>query len=664
LEAAALEVSDQEEVAAVIVLPSTEYFPPSQSDTLQTFATDIDPGEPVSVTLVDVSLLEMVDTVLGRMAGRSYFFDRTIEGRGTLRTTEAVTKATLLRMLETTLAAQGVVLIDRGDLVLVVPTERVGEVMPSVNLAGTESGLGVGLFVFPLQHASAGALAPVLQQFVPVERSLSADENRNVILFSGSATEAEQLTGLIDTLDRPRFASRGFALVPLQQADEATVAAELQRIFASEGANGTRDVDVLPIARMHAVLIMASSRELLGQATAWAERLDRGEPGAERQLFVYQVQNGRASHLAEILSAAFSGLPGQESFPAATLAPELTPVEVGTDQPRVDLGLAGASIASLDGEDGAAVEVFGNTGLRIIADTSNNALIVVASQAEYDMIQSALRQFDRIPLQVLIEATIAEVTLNDTLRYGLQYFFRSGDVSATFSDLASGAVASTFPGFSFSVTGNNSQIVLDALRRITDVKVISSPQLMVLNNETARLQVGDEVPIAVQSAVSSIDPAAPIVNSIEFRDTGVILEVSPRVNDSGLVLLDILQEVSDVVPTTTSTIDSPTIQQRSVQSTVAVLSGQTIALGGLIRESDNLTVAQVPLLGDIPIVGELFKNTEDTRGRTELLVLMTPRVVRNLVDIQEVTQDLRDRLLALDAFDALEESASVDAAAP
>ena len=189
--------------------------------------------------------------------------------------------------------------------------------------------------------------------------------------------------------------------------------------------------------------------------------------------------------------------------------------------------------------------------------------------------------------------------------------------------------------------------MINALAEVTNVNVISSPQLMVLNHQIARLQVGDQVPVAVQSATSVIDPDAPIVNSIEYRDTGVILEVVPRVNAGGLVVLEITQEVSDVVEKTSSTLNSPTIQQRQIESTVAIQSGETIALGGLIRDSRTQGETGVPLLMDIPLLGNLFKTTTDFNDRTELLVLLTPRVLQGAQDARAITEELRQRLSVL-----------------
>jgi general secretion pathway protein D len=209
-----------------------------------------------------------------------------------------------------------------------------------------------------------------------------------------------------------------------------------------------------------------------------------------------------------------------------------------------------------------------------------------------------------------------------------------------------GAVAPFFPGFNYFFVDTDIQVTLNALKAVTDLKVISSPQLMVLDNQSATLQIGDQVPIETQRAVSVTDPEAPLVSTVQYRDTGVILEVTPRVNSSGLVVLDIVQEVSDVartlLPTTT-----PTIRQRKIKSTVAVHSGETIALGGLIRDSHEVDTFGVPLLSEIPYLGNLFKTTSDTTVRTELLVLITPRVVRDRSEAAAVTDELRNRLRAL-----------------
>jgi general secretion pathway protein D len=268
------------------------------------------------------------------------------------------------------------------------------------------------------------------------------------------------------------------------------------------------------------------------------------------------------------------------------------------------------------------------------------------------MVEAAIKKLDIVPLQVLIEVTVAEVTLNDSLKYGVEWFFRNGSFTA---NQGSGSVADprflfnplSPPGFSFFLNTAGADVVINALDEVTDINIISSPQLLVLNNQSASLTVGDQVPFATESSVSTIDSNAPTVNAIQQVDTGVILNVTPRVNPGGLVIMEIDQEVSDAVQTLSSGIDSPTIQQSKISTTVAVQSGETVALGGLIKDTRTKSTAGIPLLSRLPFIGPLFGTKQDNTERTELLVLITPRVVRNQAEARRVTEELRQRVRAV-----------------
>ncbi|HSV28396.1 MAG TPA: type II secretion system protein GspD, partial [Candidatus Omnitrophota bacterium] len=268
---------------------------------------------------------------------------------------------------------------------------------------------------------------------------------------------------------------------------------------------------------------------------------------------------------------------------------------------------------------------------------------------DYRLVEEALQELDKVPMQVLIEATIAEVGLSDELRYGLQWFFEAGTNQFRFSSATTGVVSPQFPSFAYVGQTSSIRVVLDALNSVTAVNVLSAPKLVVLDNELARLQVGDQVPVPVQSAVSTLNPDSPIVNTIQFRDTGIILEVMPRISSAGTVTMEVRQEVSDVVGTTSSGIDAPTIQQRSIVSTVAVESGQTVALGGLIRDRNSNGRSGIPLLMDIPVAGHLFGTTTKTIDRTELLVLISPKIIRSPAESRKVTDELRRRMKSLES---------------
>jgi general secretion pathway protein D len=400
----------------------------------------------------------------------------------------------------------------------------------------------------------------------------------------------------------------------------------------------------------------------LDRAQIWVERLDRGAEGAGRRIFVYYVENVRAEDLAAILSDVFVGDSRSETrLSRAEVAPGLTPVELGEPtsrrgqqarertedtepasrqaepaqeperRPQAQRSGVGQAIGGL---------VRQSDEIRVIADDATNSLVVLATATEFRMIEATLRKLDVLPLQVLIEVTIAEVELNDTLKYGVEWFFASGNFTTTFSTLADGAVGSAFPGFSFLFDSNDKIAVLNALSEVTDIKVISSPSLMVVDNQSARLQVGDQVPVSTGATTSDTGT----VTSIQQLDTGVVLEVTPRVNPGGLVRMEITQEVSTAEETTTSELDSPTINKRSIETTVAVQTGNTVTLGGLIQDTEEEGVSGVPLLSSIPILGNLFKSTQQVTNRKELLVLITPRVVRNQIEARKVTDELRKRL--------------------
>jgi len=287
-------------------------------------------------------------------------------------------------------------------------------------------------------------------------------------------------------------------------------------------------------------------------------------------------------------------------------------------------------------------------GLKIVPNSENNSLLVLATPSEFQVIDAALKKLDVLPIQVLIEASIAEVTLTDNIRYGLQWAYDTTNGPITLSEAGSGSIASQFPGFSYLFTGRNGiRAVLNGIESLTDVKILSSPKLMVLNNKEALLQVGDQVPVTVQSSISSVGVSAPIVNSVQLRDTGVILRVTPRANKSGRIVLDVAQEVSDASKNSVSGIDSPTISQRKISTTVSVQDGDTVALGGLIRDTKSKGGGGVPYFRKIPVLGQLFGSTSRNGTRTELIVLITPRVMKSEGDSVEIMNELREQFRGL-----------------
>jgi len=276
--------------------------------------------------------------------------------------------------------------------------------------------------------------------------------------------------------------------------------------------------------------------------------------------------------------------------------------------------------------------------------------LIYATPSEYSVIEGMLRKIDIIPLQVLIEATIAEVDLNDSLQYGTQFFLKFGHVSTTlgaasppFENLGSLDFPSTFPGF---ILSHSPRYAIEALAAVTKVRVLSAPQVTVLDNQPARLQVGQQVPVLTGTATSTLAAGAPVVNSVDYHATGVIMQVTPRVNSGGLVSLDIAQEVSSVAAQATNSVSgSPTFNDQTFRTRVAVQDGQTVGMAGLITDNAAEGNTGLPFLKDIPILGTLLSSQNNTRARTELLVLITPHVIHDQRDARALTEDLRSQLI-------------------
>ncbi|MBV8889102.1 MAG: type II secretion system secretin GspD [Alphaproteobacteria bacterium] len=664
----------------------------------------------VTLNFVDMDIREIARTILGTMLKVNYTIDPGVHGTASLETGKPLPRSALISTLETLLNQNGATVIERDGIYRVMPMGAAG----AANAIATARSVGAGAEVVPLRYASAKDLAKLLEPYVAEGGKITADPARNALIVSGDTAARQTLLSLIAAFDIDVLAGQSYALFPVKDGSPDKLAAELDKVFQSENEGALAGVvRVLPMERVNAVLVVSSQPRYIADAQRFFRLAGQVENATARTWHVYYVQNGQSADLENILQRAFtprnvtsSGEPGSTTPAAqqATMNAGRT-AAAGTTGGLLGGGNAGTAAPGLGAAAGAgaatpaaataranqnpAAESLSNEGdtggngtpdrIRIIANRRNNALLIYATPNEYSVIEGMLRKIDIIPLQVLIEATIAEVTLNDQLAYGTQFFLggkvagtlgfnnlstaagststttgattTAGTTAATTSTLtgnallaanAAGAIANNFPGF---VLNYGSRAAINALSQVTQLKVLSSPQVMVLDNEPARLQVGNLVPIITGSSQSTLTSGAPIVNNVDYRETGVIMQVTPRVNSGGLVTLDIAQEVSDVLNTTSSTINSPTFDERLIRTRVAVQDGQTVGMAGLIRDSDTESNAGIPWLKDIPLLGILGSSQNNNRARTELLVLITPHIVHDQRDALSLTEDLRTQLI-------------------
>ncbi len=581
------------------------------------------------LNLVDAPIASAVKNVLGDILQLNYTIDPRVRGTITLQTSAPVNKNTLVDILETTLAANGFAIVKSSGTYQIVPLSEALANTPSVSVPSmTNRGPGLKIQVVELQHISAEEMRTIL---APISRDgsvLRVDNARNYIMIAGTNPDLSAMREAISVFDVDWMRGMSVALHPLKTSRPDAVAKELETIFRAQEGPGTNLIKFVPNERLNSVLVITSRPQLLARAEGWIRQLDRLASTNEEQLFVYAIQNRSAEEMAKVLQSVLSGKSGDPLETTPAVSPDLQQEVVEGQTPA-------PGAASFSGEKG---------GASVVADVENNSLLISTTSRGYERIERILRQIDVLPMQVMLEAVIAEVTLTDELKFGVRWFFENGDFSIGFSDLANGGTGPSFPGMAWSFASSSLEFTLNALSSVTNVKVISSPTLMALNNQEATLQIGDQVPIVTRTATSVDNPDAPTVNTITMKDTGIILNVTPHVNTSGRVLLDIEQEASSVVRTTTSGIDSPTIQQRKVQTRVAVDDGEALIIGGLIQERKTNQRGQVPILGEIPILGNAFKNKTNTIERTELVIFIRPKVVRNVEEARSANEEYRRRL--------------------
>lgn len=558
-------------------------------------------GGNVQISLVNASVAAAAQAVLADTLGLRYAIADGVQGRITIQTTSPVPREVLLDLFEAGLNANGARMQKSGDTVQIVAGVSGSS---SFRLAGQGGRGGSSIIVAPLQYVSASEMLNLLKPQIDQGLNVVPDSRRNILLLSGPAEVTESALDALNIFDVDVLSGKSVALVRLTSGEPEAVVEQAQALFETQEGGALRGVvEFVPNERLGSVLVISSRAAYLDRAVGWIRELDKPGPGAGMYLATYNLQNRSATEVAPILA-----------------------------------GLLGAGDVA-EGEEALAG---GGDGTRVAADDARNALVVRAPRAQHAEIEGLLRELDSPARQVLLEATIAEVTLNDRLDIGTRWFFENGNFDFRSSDQA-GAIAGNDTGFTAVFGSNSANVALSALAAVTDVKVISAPTLMVIDNKEGVLQIGDQVPIVTsQSQDQTAD--APILTQVEYRDTGIILRVRPRIGNGGRVTLDISQEVSDVAETDTSGIDSPTIRQRKVQTSVALTDGQTLALGGLVQESDNVSRSEVPGLGRVPVVGNLFRSKDSRRGRTELLILIRPRVILNDGDANSATAYWRTKL--------------------
>ena len=605
-------------------------------------------GDAVMLNFEQAPLSEVVHTILGDTLGLDYVVEHPVGGEITLRTRSPVPRDQLLTILESLLRNNNVLMI-RGpnDRFFISGSPTMKSTVPSFESAPTT---GFSNVIVPLQYISASEMAEILKPVAREDTFVRIDNGRNLLILAGTQM---QLTGWLDiiaTFDVDRLAGMSVGVFPISNSEVEEVYEELEHILmssASEGGEGAglaSLIRVMPVERLNSIMVVSPRAHYIDTVRQWVEKLDNvQDPASEPTLQIYPVRNGDAAQLAGLLSTIYGGS-GGGGGKSSGVAP-------GMEKATSGGGTSTAAGGSGKGTSGGTFSL--DDDIRVVADEFNNTLLVYATPYEYQKISRILQKLDRIQTQVLIEASIVEVQLVGDLQYGIEWMFNNnlggGDTGTGMLDLGGGLQPTT--GFSYQITNSavETMAVINALATKSLINVISTPSVMVLDNHTAMINVGNQQPIQDRTTVSD---GGVITNSITYKDTGVQLTVTPSVNDGGLVTLEIEQAVTDVGPVDTAT-QQRSFLARDLSSTVAIRDGDSIVLGGLIQDNETTGKTGVPLLMDIPVLGSLFSTTGESNSRTELLVFITPRVMESEQDLRALNNEMRNRMSGIPDFEDL-----------
>ena len=649
-------------------------------------------GNSIVMNWEGADLREVIRSVLGDTLGEAYTIDGSVGGTVTLRTTTGIPREALPATLEMLLRMNGAGMIKEGGIYKILPQAALVRGNTTPQLGNSQRALppGFSVQIVPLRYIGVREMMRILEPFAKDASSVRPDELRNMLILSGTETELRHLVETVDMFDIDWMAGMSVGVFTLQYADVKAVGQELDKAIGDKATSPLAGIlRIIPLERLNALLVITPQPAYLDEAKKWITRLDQAGTGDGPSFFVYNLQNQRAEKLGPLLTQAFTGRAPPAAAPSApTLAPG-TPAgtivnpptfqsQPAVIQPTITVNTTQSQPQNQNQNQG---QTGGRTGeglgivrnIQVVADKDNNTLLIVATAQEYRIIEAALKKLDVPPRQVTMEVTIASVTITDELDFGVEWLFKGGAPSGRGSGgnitrstptnpavplaaaVATAATAAVNPviglaqGFYYIINNSNFpggvQAALHLLDSYGDTKVIANPHLAALDNQKATIKAGDKIPINQQSIVGSTTNV--VTTTSQYIDTGVLMQVTPHINQGGLVTLDIQVEVSDPGAVKNPG-DAPPINTRSIQTMVNVQSGQTMVMGGLIGENKQNTSKGLPLLSRIPVIGGLFGDQTLTNNRTELVMFVTPRVVESELDLKAVVEDLRRRMEKID----------------
>ena len=609
------------------------------------------------------SLHAVVKAILGDLLQQNYVIAPGVQGTVTLATPRPVDAAQAVSLLEMVLGWNNARLVWADGRYNVVPADQalMGTVAPRAGSATNARGFEVR--AVPLRFISASEMEKLLKPYARPNAIVQVDAARNLIVLAGTRAELQNYLRTIEIFDVDWLAGMSVGVFPLQSAEASKVVTELEKVFGEGSKTPLAGMfRFMPLEGTNSVMVITPQAAYLRRIEEFIERMDAGGEGA--RLYVYEVKNVKATDLAEQLSVVYGNA---TSAPAdnngADVMPGLEPVEVRTTDMPPAGGPIGPSAPSTAGPapgGGGELSIAGGE-VGISAVEESNSLLVRASPAQWESIRRAIERLDSMPLQVHIEAQVVEVKLTGSLSYGVSWFFGNDvpDGSSTgepdWQGVARNGIrnyATTLTGgaTNFTFLGPSAAAIINALDRVSDVRVLSAPSVLVRSNVEADFQSGQQIP--VESTIIPREGGGgdddDAYSQVQFRQTGVSLKVKPRVSADGMVFLEITQDVSSPSTSGPTVGNNVSVDNNKLHTEVAVQDGETVMIAGLIKTEQGKGSSGFPGLSRLPVIGALFGQQTRTNNRSELVVLITPEVVRDPADARRLTDEYGQRFRALE----------------
>ncbi len=586
------------------------------------------------------SLQAVVHFILGEILKENYVIAPGVNGKVTFATARPVSRKQILPILEMMLSWNNAALVRNEDRYHVLPQKQAIKGLLTPQLEQAISSQGYQVMAVPLDYISPTEMEKILEPYAQEGAIVKADNARNMLFLAGNYAELNNYLKTIKIFDVDWLAGMSTGIFYLERVDAADIIVELEALFGEGAENPLAGMfRFLPLERLNAVMVITPQEDYLHKAEKWVKRLDRADADGASNLYVYSVKNIKADDLAGYLNDVFGGSGGSSTSRKAS-GGSVTPGQEGRE-----VSSSGATNTRTTARRTSSGG--GDNDIHISAIEDSNQLLIKAGVSDYEKILSAIKRLDIEPLQVLVELKIIEVKLDDEITHGMQLLFGE----AVNTDPDSGPENKSWPydfgtvsgslgggGVSYRFLGTDAEARLNMLESEGRVALLSTPSMMVLNNKNATINVGDQIPITNVGSLNNTGNTSGTITNTRYIQTGVQVDITPRVNPGGLVYMEVSQDVSSPGPPSTEN-GQPPISTRALNTEIAVQSGNTIVMGGLIQDDDRYSRSGVPFFSRIPLVGNLFGSKRSSNIRTELMVLITPTVIANPEQARLVTEE-------------------------